>query len=114
MQFFTCELPAFQLSCSLNDWLHGQADSIYSVSSRQSQCGAEVDGILSTQSQELCLVSGFWVLADSTAREKESLFDVGEDGACEPWGFETQDTIPPDDSTAGFALTRRVLHFLFS
>lgn len=67
------------------------------------------------QSQELYrLASVYWLLADLTALEKESLFEVEEDGACEPWGFEVQDAIPLGDSAASFALTRYVLDFLFS
>lgn len=63
------------------------------------------------QSQELYqLVSVYWILADLTALEKESLFEGEEDGACEPRGFEMQDIIPLDDSTAGFAFTRCVLN----
>lgn len=52
--------------------------------------------------------------ADLTALEEESFFEVEEDGACEPWGLEMQEITPADDSTAGFALARRVLNFLFS
>lgn len=46
------------------------------------------------------------------ALEKQSLFEIKEDGEFEPWGFGMQGDIPVDASTAGFALIRCVLGFL--
>lgn len=67
------------------------------------------------QNQELYhLASVHGILADSIALEKESLCEVEEDGACEPWGFEVEDIIPLNDSTAGFAHTSCDLDFLLS
>lgn len=73
----------------------------------------QLHGLVFQQSQDLYhLALLYWILTDVTALEKQSLFEVKEDGECEPWGSGMQGGIPLDASTAGFALIRCVLGFL--
>lgn len=123
-RFFVCGLTPIQLFlCNPYDWYSGQAERIWTVSSRQSQDRPEGFGIPSmllgdiwqSESPLASLWSPFSAQQPAVSARptslppgvttwdrgrfgssEESLFEVEEHGACKPWGLEIPSVSPID------------------